>query len=412
MNRLKKIIILLIAILLILIIVLIRVLVKNKTKEEDNLSNIKADEKLINKVESYTKYYTVTNIIASYYGKIGEKDEEAIYNILYKEYANKKSVEEEMEKVNSTDPIFYVRDMYVQTDGNLYIYYVCGRLKDYLDSEESQKVYLKVYIDDNTLAYSILPINEETYKNAISKKEISNLCEIESNDYNKFSYMQVSNTTQATLIFNNYKQLINEDVEESYNMLDEEYKEKKFRDINEYKNYIKNNSSLKYATISKFSTTVNSQYTQYTCLDQYGNYYIFQEESVMNYKVLLDNYTIDSTQFIEKYDSTNEKGKCTLNIEKIKQALNSGDYKYVYGKLAESFKNNKYKTQEEFENYMKQAIYNNIIIEYGEFSNEGSTYIYDIKIKDANNAENQIINMQIIMQLKEDRDFVMSFSIK
>ena len=412
MNKLKKIIILLIVVLLILIIILIRGRAKNKSREEDNLSNIKSDGNLISKVESYTKYYTVTNIIASYYGKIGEKDEEAIYNILYKEYSNKKLVEEEIKKINSTNPVFYVKVMYVQTDGDLYIYYVYGRLKEYLDSEESQKVYLKVYIDNNTLAYSILPINEEVYQNAISKEENSDLCEIESNDYNKFSYMQISNTTRATLLFNNYKQIINEDIKEAYNMLDEEYREKKFRNINDYENYIKNNTSLKYAVISEFNITENSKYTQYTCLDQYGNYYIFKEKSVMDYKVLLDTYTIDSIQFTEKYDSTNEKGKCVLNIEKIKQALNSGDYSYVYSKLAESFKNNKYKTQQEFENYIKQTIYSNINIEYGDFSNEGSTYIYDIKITDANNSENQTINMQIIMQLKEDRDFVMSFSIK
>ena len=99
MNKLKKIIILLIVVLLILIIILIRGRAKNKSREEDNLSNIKSDGNLISKVESYTKYYTVTNIIASYYGKIGEKDEEAIYNILYKEYSNKKLVEEEIKKL-------------------------------------------------------------------------------------------------------------------------------------------------------------------------------------------------------------------------------------------------------------------------------------------------------------------------
>lgn len=49
---------------------------------------------------------------------------------------------------------------------------------------------------------------------------------------------------------------------------------------------------------------------------------------------------------------------------------------------------------------------------FNEFFNEGSTYVYNINLKGTTASNNREVNMQIIMQLKENRDFVMSFSIK
>ena len=45
-------------------------------------------------------------------------------------------------------------------------------------------------------------------------------------------------------------------------------------------------------------------------------------------------------------------------------------------------------------------------------TNEGETYIYNVELTDLLGKTDKTINMQILMQLKDDRDFVMSFSIK
>ena len=247
----------------------------------------------------------------------------------------------------------------------------------------------------------------------IAEIKPNEVIEIQENEYNKYKYEKIPEDRKYMYLLQDYIEQELYEIDSAYECLDTEYKNKRFKDLNDFKEFAENRKKqLRKSYVYEYSTKDCDGYTQYIIKDQYDNYFIFKETNVLEYSILLDSYTVDIPQFTEKYDSTNEKGKCILNIEKIKQALNSGDYKYVYGKLADSFKNNNYKTQEEFENYMKQAIYSNINIEYGDFSNEGSTYIYDIKITDANNAENQIINMQIIMQLKEDRDFVMSFSIK
>mgnify|MGYP000081844256 CR=1 FL=1 len=43
-------------------------------------------------------------------------------------------------------------------------------------------------------------------------------------------------------------------------------------------------------------------------------------------------------EFIEKYNSANEKTKVGLNIQKVFDAINNEDYEYVYNKLDNTFK--------------------------------------------------------------------------
>ena len=127
--------------------------------------------------------------------------------------------------------------------------------------------------------------------------------------------------------------------------------------------------------------------------------------------MFLDKYTIDFPEFIERYEAGSIQEKVVLNIEKIKQALNAKDYTYVYNKLANSFKINNYKTQEEFENFAKENLFDYNEISYHTFANEGETYIYNISMRNRDNAQEQK-EMQIIMRLKENRDFEIAFSIK
>ena len=68
------------------------------------------------------------------------------------------------------------------------------------------------------------------------------------------------------------------------------------------------------------------------------------EEEVGKYSVVLDTYTIDLPEFIEKYNSANEKTKVGLNIQKVFDAINNEDYEYVYNKLDNTFKQTNFKT--------------------------------------------------------------------
>ena len=237
--------------------------------------------------------------------------------------------------------------------------------------------------------------------------------EIAPNNYNNYHYTIIPEDRKVVYILGDYLDQILYEAESAYESLDEYYKKEKFTDLNDFKKYVETKKEeYKRASVYEYSIEEYEDYTQYVIIDQFDNKYLFKENGVLNYTAMLDLYTIDTPQFEEKYDSCNAQEKVILNIDKIKQAFNEKDYSYVYRKLAQSFKNNKYKTEEDFENYIKTALYDNIEIEYKDFLNEGETYIYNLVIKNAQNKQDKGIDMQIIMQLKDNRDFVMSFNIK
>ncbi len=165
---------------------------------------------------------------------------------------------------------------------------------------------------------------------------------------------------------------------------------------------------IKSNLVSYMTTTTYEGKTEYICLDQYGNYYIFTENAIMDYTVILDTYTIDLPEFTEKYDNGTEQQKVALNIDKFMQSINAKDYKYAYGCLADSFKNNYFKTQEEFENYARENFYESNTVGYNEFNTQGDVYTYSVILTDKNTGEQK--TKTFIMRLGEGTNFEMSFN--
>ena len=111
-------------------------------------------------------------------------------------------------------------------------------------------------------------------------------------------------------------------------------------------------------------------------------------------------------EFVEKYNSANEKTKVGLNIQKVFDAINNEDYEYVYNKLDNTFKQTNFKTVQEFKNYIIQN-FSGKQLKYGECQQQGSLYIFNITITEGTKQTNK----RVIMQLKDGTDFVMSFNV-
>ena len=123
------------------------------------------------------------------------------------------------------------------------------------------------------------------------------------------------------------------DTKIAYQKLDSEYAEKKFGQYSNFESYVNNNkNNIIVASIDKYQVVENKNGKEYVCVDENGKYYIFMEEEVGKYSVVLDTYTIDLPEFIEKYNSANEKTKVGLNIQKVFDAINNEDYETIYCK--------------------------------------------------------------------------------
>lgn len=229
-------------------------------------------------------------------------------------------------------------------------------------------------------------------------------------DCNEFEFVNVTTESLILTYFNKYKNNMFQDVEKAYNTLDPEYRQKRFGSIEQYKLYINENyEKLIALSLSGYKLdNTNKDYNKYICVDQNGNYYIFKETAVMQYTLMLDDYTIDSPEFIEKYNSTNEQGKVALNIDRFIKAINTSDYNYAYNCLSNGFKSNYFNNLEIFKNYVKRTFYENNKVEYKSYTEQSGLYKYTIEIT---NEEQKKLEKTIIMKLNEGTGFEMSFDI-
>lgn len=445
----KILIVLIVIVILIVILIMVKIYdIKNNSNKEIN-NNIELEEiqndNNFEEMNSFNTYYSVKEIINTYmnsikefngdseieFGKLKENKEttienlqndaiDNIYDTLADEYVKecnitKEKIKNQISKYkkqgNYTEDIDYninIKYMYYKSiTENLDIVFIEMNIDNYdddrvileLDKKNSTyMLYGTEYIDkyqyNKNTDINILKINRE---------------EIEEKNYNIFQVMNVDNKYIVNQLFLDYQKNMKNQIELAYSLLDDDYKNKKFGEINNFKKYIQeNNEIVENATLSKYMVNQYEDYTEYVCIDDIGRYYIFILKTPINYKVLLDTYTVDLNEFIEKYNSGDERDKVGMNIEKIKNAINDKDYEYVYSKLNENFKKNKFNNEENLSEYLKKNLYDQNEIEYLDFKQEGNIYIYNIKIKSNSNEEK---NATIVMNLLQNTDFEMSFSI-
>lgn len=443
MEKSKRILIVLI-LLLIMIAIIVTMLIKTNKKQEEprnnQTANVVEQDEAFAKVKDYKTYFTVKEIVENYitYMKQINGDEyvdassfnmtasqiaktmqedglEALKGILDENYLKdetdsfliKMQNEYKQDGTYSKQVIYKLNidDMYqYNLDSNFSLVLVEAKLNN-------TELNLLVKLDNANNTYSIFLndyITKNNYEKHMSVKNITiGKTKIQKNDYN--SDISVDGTEKDVVVqyFSDYRMKMLNDTKSAYQKLDSEYAEKKFGQYSNFESYVNNNKNkIEVASIDKYQVVENKNGKEYVCVDENGKYYIFMEEEVGKYSVVLDTYTIDLPEFIEKYNSANEKTKVGLNIQKVFDAINNEDYEYVYNKLDNTFKQTNFKTVQEFANYAVQNFAGKQL-KYGECQQQGSMYIFDITMMSGTNQTNK----RVIMQLKNGTDFVMSFNV-
>lgn len=437
----KKKLIVLIIILIILVIVAL-IILKHLNKKEENIEISKENNPElytlldIQDVEDENEFFIINNCVNEFLLAENENDNKRIFNMLDEEYKEKYGISttnvlDKVNVLNGEFSNFFVskvsyREISFQQK---YQYFVYGKIFEN-DYKDSYGVYVIVNLDFINNSFSVqfdkeFKIEEEEYIRIVEELKKGNTGEIikvadtkdakiELNEYNEFSNTSSDKPLELEEYLKYYTVMAVYFPEFAYNnLLDENYKNAKFKNYEEYEAYVKNNKNMILNTaITSYNIYEKEDYKEYFICDTNENYYTFKVKGIMNYTVIADFYTIDLEQITEKYDSGSEQEKVAINIQKVISAIKDKDYEYVYNKLNESFKNANYESLEEFEKTMKEIYTGKMKLTFNEFSNEGSTYIYNINLKGTTASNNREVNMQILMQLKENRDFIMSFSIK
>ena len=426
----KKFILILIVLLILLLIAMVILLKCFKVREEKYVADPPIEipqreiETNLSKVTNVSNYYAVKSCVDKFYTYYAMSFEnnsysENLYNILDTEYLTFKNITKDnilkqLPKINNS--VIDIENMYVSEQQNdMYIYIVDGALRETITSQITN-FRIMINIDSSNRTFSVLLddyIKSKYPKLNLNDKLTVNVSSIPiKGTDNLYEFNNISESTYVSDLFSKYKEEILFNTNFAYDNLDEEYRNKRFGSLEEFNKYVKsnvkNNVTMK---VSKYNKTVNDGITQYVCLDQNGREYIFKETAVMDYKMILDTYTIDLPEFVEKYNNAQDNQKVLMNIQKVFEAINAGDYKYVYSILDDTFKQNNYAQLSNFEQYVKNNLYVNNTVGYKDYQKNGYIYVYNIQLTDATGVNSKIIKMKVVMALQQGTDFVLSFSI-
>ncbi len=375
----------------------------------------------------YSTYANIFNNFNSNYMLEGEALESvkreqnnnitAIYNMLDEDYIKYASITKEnllnkLPKINEVN--VEINDMYVsEQKENLYVYIVYGNLLD-IKSNKNQdfSAIVKTDMKNKTFKIYLQDYVKAQYANLKTGDNIQISVEesIKNDIDNVYQYKVINDETYIRDAFNTYKRDLLYNRTRAYKLLNTEYSTKKFGTQLNFENYIKSNIyKLGTMTLSKYQKKQADSYTQYICVDQNQNYYIFNENGIMNFNVILDTYTIDLPEFTEKYTTASDEEKVLLNIQKCFAAINDKDYNYVYSKLDNTFKSNNFKTLADFQKYINSNFFEKNEISASNARKQGNIYMYDINIKNEDGTSS--ITKTFVMRLNENADFVMSFEV-
>ena len=435
MKNFKSIIIALICLIIILLIVTILILNNKDSKDKLFLNQNIEEEAYIEEPEETVQssdYFIIKSCVQGYidaldktnsiYYTIQENGEQTydsdlqkqtLYSFLSTSYINSNNITEKNVdnyiKVTNEKYRFYPIEIKQLNNNEVQTFKVIGIIQN-LEYKNATKVYFIVNIDYSNNAFSIQQLEEKEYKeyNKVNDTENS----IKNNGNNVFSNSNIDVQKVSVEYLNLYKFLTLADPQITYNMMTEEYRNKRFGSLDNYEQYIKDNyEEFKGIYANKYLTNNTDKAVQYVVQDQYKNNYIFDAVDALKYNVSLDTYTIDGEKFNSTYSGASEDQKVQMNIGKFFDMINRHDYRTSYSCLADSFKNNSVKSEKDFENTIKNNLFTFNNYKVNELKSIGSkTYECQLSVKDDTESNIDTINMTIIMQLQEDKNFVMSFS--
>lgn len=411
MKKIKYIILILI---LILILCITAIVVINKKNEKnyggkDTLVSEHPTYVInenIEKLSNRNQYYILLDCIKEFVNYTNNKNTNAVEAVTMQK--NVQNIIDEYTFKNVDD--ISLEEIYVLNGYTYCTYYIKGK-----ESIESDKrFYMMANLDFENTTYKLTPITENEYNKFITEnKSKSDELTISKNKYNLFKNINVTNEDMARNYLNDYINKALNYPELAYNLLDEEYKNKRFGNLEEYKNNMsENENQMENTTMVKYGVNEKDNYTEYTIVDNFDNYYTIKENGIMNYTILLDNYTIKTDEFITTYNKASDAKKVATDIEIFIKMINNKDYKNAYECLSSEFKQNYFKTIDEFKNYVQKNFYDTNYITIKNVQTKSNVYTCTANIKSGVGVAADDMDKNFIIKLNPNAEFELSFEVE
>lgn len=299
---------------------------------------------------------------------------------------------------------YTIRQAVVTGNGYQNKYYTYGILTiangDFTATE--QEICMIMYVDLENNTYKLEKATKEQLSNIseITKEED---IDIPKGNYNNFEYEYINNVKQMEIYLEDFVFQTFFNTENAYNLLNEEYKLKRFGNINEFVKYVtEKQNQLRNIKIVQYNVDDDGENKIYKGTDEYGNYYHIIEKSYMEYEIILDNYTM------QDYSNSSQKEKIEKSAEKFILMLNSADYTNAYNLLEPTFKATYFPTEQDFINYIKNNWFARNIIASREANEDGTCVV---TIKETISTTSNKMQKQFKVNMGEDMDFTIEFNV-
>lgn len=425
-SKLKRLIIILIIITIIIFAVTMIIMSTKKAKEKTQLQEqqdlyadmLRNPSSILNGqkpqiVQEENIYFNVKSSIERYFKYLEEGNSKAVYDTLNMEYIQNNQINESnvLSKVNRYTNVsrYEIKDMYEISGVKYMVFYIRGNI-------QNQEILINADLDFENETFCIRQMSEEEFVKALDttiEGQTGSEKQINKNQYNQIpiSNLQEGEVVKQYLL--DYINCMKNNPDKAYGLLDTEYKEKRFSNVEEYKKYINDNKDkINTITMTSYGVKVVDNQKQYTCKDNYDNYYTFKKISAMKYTVIPDNYTLESEEYKEEYNKLSEEQKVKTNVEKFVKMLNSKNYNQAYKVLNQEFKQNYFKTQINFEKYIKNSFFDDNMLGIKSIKKQGSVYMCETNIKESLSSAARSIDKTFVILLKDNGAFEISFNIK
>lgn len=382
----------------------------NNDGEYDEAEDLEYNQ--IKKVTDKDDFATVYKYIEKYIDYCKSADETRINNIVDLQYKEKNSIN--MNEYSNTEKFIVDSAYYENEKLTITRYYIFGQKEYYLNDEYVYKdVSFIVRCDYDNMTISIVPIEN------LNEKDIDKIQQdykyidkdIYTNEDNMLEFSKLEEKSLINIYMNKYILYCLNKTDEAYNnLLNEEYRNKRFLDIAQYEEY----TQLKENELRDF---LNIEYKKqndnvYKIKDNYNNYYTIIEKAFMDFTIKLDDYTIIDEDETQLYKDLKKEDKVKYDINIFLKMINNYDYDHAYEKLDETFKNNNFKTREEFIKYIKEEFFEkNYLSDTNCMENHSGIYVVQTKIKSDISKAADIMDKSFIIKIGDNTDYKISFNI-
>lgn len=107
---------------------------------------------------------------------------------------------------------------------------------------------------------------------------------------NEYNLVNITDRQLAAIYLNDYRNYLKNNIDQAYELLNEEYRSKKFNNIQEFKDYI-NSININTMSVEKYNISDDKKIIDVYISD--NDRFIFKIKNILEYEVYLDDTTVE-----------------------------------------------------------------------------------------------------------------------